>query len=102
MSQRTPVTSSTQILERISSLKEVLHSHYTVERIGLFGSFARGEGRVESDVDLLVEFASETFDHYMDCKFLLEETLGRPVDLVLPTTLKPRLRDQIMHEVVYA
>jgi uncharacterized protein len=52
-------------------------------RLGLFGSFARGEARPDSDVDLLVELDRRTFDRYMDLKLRLEQLLGRPVDLVL-------------------
>src|SRR5512136_21300 len=52
-------------------------SRYGVERIGVFGSQARGEGRSKSDVDVLVKFKvdEETFDHYMDLKFFLEDLL---------------------------
>jgi len=43
-------------------------------RIGLFGSFVRGEQRADSDVDLLVEFerGQRTFDHFIQLSFLLE------------------------------
>ncbi len=63
-------------------------------RIGLFGSFARGDAGPGSDVDVLVEFADPfvTFDRYMDLKFYLEDLFGRRVDLVIRRTLKPRIR----------
>jgi predicted nucleotidyltransferase len=38
----------------------------------------------------------------MNVKFFLEDLFGRPVDLVLEETIKPRLRPQILSEVVYA
>jgi len=64
-----------------------------VQSLALFGSVARGEARPDSDVDLLVEFTDlPTFDRYMGLKFLLEEMLGRRVDLVIREDLKPRLR----------
>ena len=56
----------------------------------------------ESDVDILVELAEPTFDHYMDLKFYLEEILNRSVDLVMADTVKPRLKPIIGKEVVYA
>jgi len=40
--------------------------------------------------------------NYMDLKFRLEAVLGRPVDLVIANTLKPRLKPIIEQEVVYA
>ena len=76
--------------------------NFSVRRIGLFGSFLRGSAGEKSDVDILVELDVPTFDHYMDLKFFLEDTLGRPVDLVLADTLKPRLKPFIISEVAYA
>lgn len=71
-------------------------------RLGLFGSFVRGEERPDSDVDLLVELDRRTFDRYMDLKLRLEQLLGRPVDLVLADRLKPTLRDRILSTVIDA
>ena len=71
-------------------------------RVGLFGSFARGEGRPGSDVDLLVDLDRRTFDRYMDLKFYLEDLLGRSVDLVLADRIKPTLRERILSSVIDA
>lgn len=77
---------------------------FGVSRIGVFGSFARGEGKRVSDVDVLVEFREgrKTFDNYMDLKFFLEGLFGRKVDLVTVQALKPQLKETILHEVIYA
>ncbi|MGD9877520.1 nucleotidyltransferase family protein [Desulfococcus sp.] len=91
-----------KILRRIAAVRSELSEQFTVTRIGVFGSCARGEDRPDSDVDVIVELAEPTFDHYMDLKFRLEELLGRPVDLVMAETLKPRLKPIIEKEVVYA
>ena len=48
-----------------------------------------------------MELGEPTFD-YMDLKFMLEEVLQRPVDLVMADTVKPRLKPIIEQEVVYA
>jgi len=83
---------------------EVIHQKFGVKRIGIFGSFARGEEREDSDLDVLVVFeeGQKTFDNYMDLKFYLEDLFGREVDLVTERALKPQLKDIIMKEVVYA
>lgn len=73
-----------------------------VRRIGLFGSFVRGEARPESDIDLLVTLARPSFGDYVDILFFLEGLFGRNVDLVMDTALKPRLRPYVMKEVRYA
>lgn len=70
--------------------------------LALFGSFARGEERAGSDVDLLVELDQRTFDRYIDLKLRLEELLGRRVDLVPAAAIKPRIRDAVLREAVRA
>ena len=74
---------------------------YSVRRLGLFGSFVRNAAGESSDLDFLVELEHKTFDNYMDLKFFLENLLGRRVDLVLADSLKPRLREPILREVVH-
>jgi len=74
-----------------------------VERLGLFGSFQRDDMTSESDVDLLVEFAQgqKSFDHFMQLSFLLEEELGRPVELVTPEALSPHTGPHILRDIEY-
>lgn len=80
----------------------VLSHRFGVRKIGIFGSIARGEGRNDSDIDVLVSLSQPTFDTYMDLKFHLEGLLGRTVDLVMESALKPLLREHILREVRYA
>jgi len=93
---------SNEILSVLKNYREELSTRFSVKRIGLFGSVLHGAAAEKSDVDILVELAQPTFDHYMDLKFFLEEQLGRPVDLVLADSLKPRLKPIIAREVAYA
>jgi predicted nucleotidyltransferase len=74
---------------------------YGVRRLGLFGSYARGENTETSDLDFIVEFEKKTFDAYMDLKAFLEKLFQRKVDLVLTDAIKPRLRTTILNEAVY-
>ena len=74
---------------------------FGVQQLGLFGSIARGEGNVGSDLDFLVELKRNTFDAYMDLKFFLEGLFHCSVDLVLSGSVKPALRDRILRETVY-
>ncbi len=91
-----------EVLNFLRQHKEEFAERFSVRRIGLFGSFLRGEGRDKSDVDILVAMDQPTFDHYMDLKFFLEEHLHRSVDLVLEETVKPRLKPILAREVAYA
>ncbi len=90
------------VLQVIREMRSDLAMRFSVRSIGVFGSFARGDAEPKSDVDILVELADPTFDHYMDLKFKLEEVFQRPVDLVMADTVKPRLKPIIEREVVYA
>jgi predicted nucleotidyltransferase len=91
--------------ETILELIEANHDRLRglgVRELGLFGSFARGEARPDSDVDFFVDLDQKSFDRYMAVKELLEEILARKVDLVLKSAIKPRLRDVILREAVRA
>jgi len=69
---------------------------FGVRRLGLFGSYARGKQTTTSDLDFVVELEERSFDSFMGLKLFLEDLFGRPVDLVLEHTIKPRLRPHIM------
>ena len=90
-----------EILQRLSAHRDQL-AQLGVKSLALFGSAARGEARVDSDLDLLVEFdGPATFDRYMQLKSFLEELLDCPVDLVTRQALKPRLRPYVEKEALY-
>ena len=75
-----------------------------VKKIGLFGSFLRGEQRPDSDIDLLVQFepGQKTFDNFMELSFFLEEVLQHRIELVTVESLSPYLGPHILREVEYA
>ena len=76
---------------------------FGVSRLSLFGSFARDEGREDSDIDLLVEFNRPIgLFAFARLQRELGERIGRPVELVTPAALKPQLRERILHEAVLA
>lgn len=96
------IASKSDIFQRIQQNRQAM-SELGVQRFGLFGSFVRGEQNDESDVDLLVEFrpGEKTFDSFMELSFLLEEILGRKVDLLTPESLSPYIGPKILAEVEY-
>ena len=73
-----------------------------MRELALFGSHARGDARAESDIDFLIEMDRPSFDDYMSVKELLESLFSRPVNLVMKSGLKPRLRERILSEAVRA
>ena len=73
-------------------------------RVGVFGSFAKGDAREDSDVDVYVEFddAKRTYDNLFALHELLETSLGRRVDLVTDKALTETKAKLILPTVRYA
>lgn len=96
----------TSTIRRKEDLLEQISSHHRpiracgAKRLQLFGSYARGEAGPESDVDLLVEFepGEKTWDHFLELSLLLEEILGRPVELVTRESLSPYIGPRVLEE----
>jgi predicted nucleotidyltransferase len=78
----------------------VLEKH-NIKKAGLFGSFIRGEMREDSDIDILVEIEDNiSLLDFVGIKLEIEDVLGRKVDLVEYSTIKPLLKDRIIKEQV--
>jgi len=94
-----------QILTFLSENKKLFRDKYHIIRIGLFGSYARGEQNTKSDIDLLIEFEENTQDLY-DLKLQLKDffriKLGLEVDICREKYIKPRIKKNILKETVYA
>ncbi len=76
---------------------------FGVKRLGVFGSFIRGEQRDVSDVDILVEFEKKkkNYKNYLALSDYLEEVFKRKVDLVTSESLSPYIGPYIKKEVIY-
>lgn len=67
---------------------------------GVFGSVARGTGKLGSDVDIMVRFRGRrTLLDFFALQDALEATLNRKVDLVTERSLDPKLKDAILEEL---
>jgi uncharacterized protein len=72
-----------------------------VTRVRVFGSFARGEARQDSDLDLLIEAGPQTPPWFPGgLLFDLEAEVGRRVDLVEESSLNPLIRDRVLREAI--
>ena len=76
-------------------------SQYGAENVRVFGSMARGDDRVDSDLDLLVVFQQgrSLIDH-AGLMLDLQELLGRKVDIVSERALHWYIRDRVLNEAV--
>lgn len=87
----------------LRALLPSLEREYGVSSIEIFGSYVRGEQDEESDLDLLVEFDPARGLSLFDFAGLQQELSDRldvRVDLVEKRSIKPRLKDRILHEAV--
>jgi len=90
------------ILKYIRLHKEEI-SQFGVERIGMFGSFARGDNSINSDVDILVKFreTSSPFYSYFNLKNYLQDNLQIEVDLCREEDIRKEFREEILRSVIY-
>lgn len=95
---------SKEQIKKIIRQKGIQIRGYGVSKIGVFGSYSRGEQKEESDIDILIDFnpGSETFDNYMNLCDLLEENFGdSEIDIVTYNGLSPIIGPKILKEVEY-
>ncbi len=90
------------IMHRIREHDDFLLSH-GIKRIGLFGSYARGEQNKQSDIDFVVEFdeGKKNYDNFIDLCFFLENILGKKIDLLTEESVSPFMRPYIEKEILY-
>ena len=94
------VNTKTDLFEQLISHRQELRD-FGVKELGVFGSFLTTKVRVDSDVDLLVEFepGQKSFDNFMDLSFYLEKLLGRRVEIVTPQSLSKYIGPLILNQV---
>lgn len=94
--------SKQDILEIIRQTRPELADRFGVERLGLFGSYVRGQEKRRSDIDLLVSFRRDIdLFEFLDLKEFLQKRLHHKVDLVMESALKPAIGKRIRAEVEY-
>ncbi|MDF1884315.1 nucleotidyltransferase family protein [Sulfurimonas sp. SAG-AH-194-C21] len=93
-----------EILEFLSSNQIYIKEHYSLTKLGLFGSFARDEQTKDSDVDLLIEIKSNTAninDLKNSLSNYLTQAFGRNVDLAREKYLKSYAKKEILQDTIY-
>ena len=91
------------ILRELSKNQDELKKHYAIESLSIFGSVAREQTTVDSDLDILVSFRETPgLFKFLELKSHLEKICRCSVDLVTEKALKKQLRDQILSEALNA
>ena len=90
------------ILDFLTTHKEVFFERYGVTKIGLFGSYARDEAKEKSDIDIFTEMPAK-FDLLVELQEELESQLHHKIDLIrLREKMNPRLKENILRDGLYA
>ena len=98
------MTNKNYILLEIKRQKSEL-LNLGIVKIGLFGSYVRGNQTENSDIDILIEFEpeKENFDNYMSVYDILEQMFrNEKVEIVTKNGLSPYIGPKILKEVIYA
>ena len=96
--------SNKDILNFLKSERAYLRDEFGVINIGLFGSYAKGTQRSDSDIDMVVEIeqSKKNIHTFMQLKRFLEKEFSRKVDIGLEHTLKPIIKEKIKGDIIYA
>jgi len=94
------MTNKDQILTFLKQNKKEIQEKYKVNKIALFGSFARGEATKESDIDILVDM-TPSFDNFFDLKYFLEDEFKTTVDLGKEKNMRLFIKNKIQDDLIY-
>jgi len=98
------MTNREDIFTFLKNNKNYLHDRFHVKRIGVFGSFARGNYNDNSDIDIIVELDENTINIHEiknELRDYLKENLERDVDIAREKYLKSRIKEEILEETIY-
>jgi len=89
-----------QIIEKLKPKIIKILKKYNIKKAGIFGSYARGEARKDSDIDLLVEPADGMGLEFVGMNLELEEKMGKKVHLVTYKFISPYIKKNILKDEV--
>ncbi len=94
-----------EVIRKLKDHQDYLSSEYGLRRIGIFGSYAQGTQSEESDIDIIVEFASPIGLKFVDFTEFIENMLGKKTDILTPAGVNgirnPNIAQRIQETIVY-
>lgn len=89
-----------EIKHLLAQHKPMLVKKYHINRLGVFGSYVRGEQQAKSDLDILIDYDdAPTLLTLIELEYYLSDVMGVKVDLVTAKGIKRQLKDGILKEV---
>jgi len=90
-----------EIIAFLKEQKEFLKSEFFVDKIGLFGSFARDEANEQSDIDIVIVSSKKDFYNRYRLKEFLKQHLKKDIDIGYLDSLRSYIKKQIEKEIIY-
>ncbi len=91
-----------EIRDILTKNKGIIQENYKVKKIGIFGSYVRGEQKEDSDLDIIVDFSEPvSLLKLVNFENFLQNITGLKVDVVPEGDIRPELRNNILNEVSY-
>lgn len=96
--------SADEIIAYLKKNKSLFYERFGITSIGIFGSFARSEQTLSSDIDMVIEIEKDkkNIHNFLKIKRFLEEELGKKIDLGFEHSLKPIIREKVKKQIIYA
>ena len=94
-----------EVLQYLTDNKTGFREQFGIRKIGLFGSYARGEQTDQSDIDILIEMAADTEDIFgkrLELHELLVKRFNKNVDICHAQAIRPVFRTLILKDALYA
>ena len=98
----TNILTKEEILLFLRENKDLLKKNFDVDKIMLFGSYARDEATPDSDIDILIESKTKSFDKQFRLKIFLEKGLNKKVDVAYRDAVRKFIMRFIEEEIIYA
>jgi len=91
-----------QIIDFLRTQKDFFEKEFRVKRIGIFGSYARGDIYENSDIDIVVELEKPDLFYLIGIKQVIEEAFGSKVDIVrFRENMNKGLKQRIERDAIY-
>jgi predicted nucleotidyltransferase len=90
------------IINFLHEHKDELKQDYHVEKIGIFGSYAKNQEKESSDIDFFVEFSQKSYRNLTRLYDYFEKAFGKKVDIITEhKNMRPSLRREIQSSIIY-
>jgi predicted nucleotidyltransferase len=94
---------SAEIIKTLREQMPLMRQQFSVDQIGLFGSYSRNEQNENSDIDVLVKFNKHELKSLIGLLDFLEARLQKKVDIVTDgKQLSERFKKHVQSEIIYA